>query len=377
MVDNHAPAKQKGKRSMRILMVLSQYRTKGGEEISADTEAQLLQSAGHDVSYIKVASFNYDFSGILRQSFDIIHVQNFFPYIRPKHFLAFSRSGASVVVSLRNYRMTCITANHWRDAEICEACSFNKLSPGIFHGCYQQSRLKSAAAASIMHRYQTNHTWTKHVSCFIAVSALVREKSLCLTTNRPVFIKPNTVLETSLGFGQDNVVAYIGRLSSEKGIVRFARDWGRTGGSPKLVIAGDGPDRRVIESLSSGSTHIHYLGPVSPSRVLDIMGGAKATICPWEWDEPFGRSLIESLSVGTPVLASEAALQNFRDLGPSLMPLKADHAGAAKRHLQDIDRSPLAFRQNARQVFDKYFSPEENLRLLTEIYQTALQLQKE
>lgn len=49
---------------------------------------------------------------------------------------------------------------------------------------------------------------------------------------------------------------------------------------------------------------IHYLGTVDGKEKLREISDARALIFPVLWDEPFGIAVIESLAVGTPVLAS-------------------------------------------------------------------------
>lgn len=49
---------------------------------------------------------------------------------------------------------------------------------------------------------------------------------------------------------------------------------------------------------------IQSLGKISFQRTLEIMGQSALVIMPSVWPEPFGRSALDALSVGTPVVAS-------------------------------------------------------------------------
>jgi glycosyltransferase involved in cell wall biosynthesis len=46
-----------------------------------------------------------------------------------------------------------------------------------------------------------------------------------------------------------------------------------------------------------------YLGEIPYEEKLRLLAGAKATLFPIRWNEPFGLVMLESLACGTPVLA--------------------------------------------------------------------------
>ena len=51
------------------------------------------------------------------------------------------------------------------------------------------------------------------------------------------------------------------------------------------------------------SDDIHFVGEVPHDEKLRLLAGARATLFPIRWNEPFGLVMIESLACGTPVLA--------------------------------------------------------------------------
>jgi hypothetical protein len=48
---------------------------------------------------------------------------------------------------------------------------------------------------------------------------------------------------------------------------------------------------------------VEYLGEITENQKADFLGRAYAIIFPIDWPEPFGRSMIESMACGTPVIA--------------------------------------------------------------------------
>jgi glycosyltransferase involved in cell wall biosynthesis len=103
-------------------------------------------------------------------------------------------------------------------------------------------------------------------------------------------------LRATLGFDGPTIV-FAGRLTEQKAL-HVALDAARRAGI-RLVIAGDGPDRARLESIG-GAT---FLGAQPRERVLELFRAADASILSSTW-ENFPHSVVESLAVGTPVIAS-------------------------------------------------------------------------
>ncbi len=51
------------------------------------------------------------------------------------------------------------------------------------------------------------------------------------------------------------------------------------------------------------SSKIKYLGELSQKELVKVYAGAKALIFPFEWNEPFGLTMVEAMSCGTPAVA--------------------------------------------------------------------------
>jgi glycosyltransferase involved in cell wall biosynthesis len=76
----------------------------------------------------------------------------------------------------------------------------------------------------------------------------------------------------------------------------------------RLVIAGEGPDRPVLERRADElgiSERVEFVGAQPRQRVVELFRSADATILSSSW-ENFPHTVVEALAVGTPVLAMEA-----------------------------------------------------------------------
>jgi glycosyltransferase involved in cell wall biosynthesis len=101
---------------------------------------------------------------------------------------------------------------------------------------------------------------------------------------------------------------FLGRMSPDKGCHRaitIAIELGLP-----LKIAGKKRDPAELEYFAEhvephlGHHGIEYLGEVPHGQKVELLQGARATLFPIEWEEPFGLVMIESMACGTPVIAT-------------------------------------------------------------------------
>jgi glycosyltransferase involved in cell wall biosynthesis len=102
-------------------------------------------------------------------------------------------------------------------------------------------------------------------------------------------------------------VLFVGRLVPYKGLDVLLHALHRHPVHLPLVIAGDGPQRRALESLAAQlGVRTRFLGRVSDQELPDLYRNAALTVLPSvNRQEAFGISLLESMACGTPVVASD------------------------------------------------------------------------
>jgi glycosyltransferase involved in cell wall biosynthesis len=110
------------------------------------------------------------------------------------------------------------------------------------------------------------------------------------------------------GTGADGWLAFVGRLSPEKGpdiAIDVACALGlplRIGGKPHWADS-EFFELEIRPRIERAGKLVRWQGEVSFGPKLEILGGARATLFPIAWEEPFGLVMIESMLVGTPVIA--------------------------------------------------------------------------
>ena len=107
--------------------------------------------------------------------------------------------------------------------------------------------------------------------------------------------------EARATFGVDGpLLAFAGRIGRQKSLEVGLEAVGRVAGV-SLLVAGDGPEREAMERLAPRSAR--FLGSLPREGVLRLFRAADASLLCSTW-ENFPHTVVESLAVGTPVIAT-------------------------------------------------------------------------
>ena len=102
-------------------------------------------------------------------------------------------------------------------------------------------------------------------------------------------------------------LAFAGRLTAQKSL-DVALEAVARNGDVSLVLAGDGVERDALERRAAEldlNGRVRFLGPQPREGVLELLRAADALLLSSSW-ENFPHTVVESLAVGTPVLATAA-----------------------------------------------------------------------
>jgi glycosyltransferase involved in cell wall biosynthesis len=150
-------------------------------------------------------------------------------------------------------------------------------------------------------------------------------------------------------------LAFLGRISPEKGCDRAIEIARRSGMPIKIAAKVDNADRayfeRVVKPLFA-EAHVEYVGEINESQKAEFLGNAYAALFPIDWPEPFGLVMIESMSVGTPVVAFACGSvpEIMADGKTGFVVNDVDEAVEAVEKVQWLDRA------ECRAIFEERFS---------------------
>jgi L-malate glycosyltransferase len=116
-----------------------------------------------------------------------------------------------------------------------------------------------------------------------------------------------TIAKQKLGFGTDFIILAFGRITESKGYHILIDAVSRIKNIPyQVIIAGDGPYRSQLEKMvkQHNFDRIRFLGNIAESQVPWLYSAADIFVHPDLTAPAFGLVAAESLSCGTPVIAS-------------------------------------------------------------------------
>jgi glycosyltransferase involved in cell wall biosynthesis len=177
------------------------------------------------------------------------------------------------------------------------------------------------------------------------------------------------------GSGNGGFCLFVGRLTVEKGIRELLQAWQHAPQLSELVIAGSGPLEAEVTLAAETDNRIRFLGQQSKDAIRALMGSASLLVFPSRWFENCPMTILESLSVGTPIATSD--LETVRDLlstGPHVEYFDCDHVDSMATAIERVLQSSTfpERRQSALRRFGEKFSSDSNLEQLASIYDSAL-----
>ncbi len=347
---------------MRILIIHNRYSQLGGEEKVVETQARLLRETGNDVyEYIrdyhemdnwifgKVQSL---FSSLYsRKSISEIKeiirsfnpetaiVHNLFPIISAAIIKELKINGIPVALTVHNYRLFCPTGLFFRRGKICTECAEKNKNHNLREFNCLLNKCEGTLAGSF--GFALRSWWSRqkkyfgYVDLFMSVSEFqkrnlikygIREDRIIVIPNcTSQFEVPGTTIQCKKN--KQNYIAFVGRLSPEKGIDLLFEIASRL---PRVHFKVAGKKAKGLK-LTEIPNNIELLGHLQGDNLQNLYINATALLFTSKVWEAMPLSPLEAMSHGTAVIANRvSSIPEIIEDGVSGMIFEGAEEGANK-----------------------------------------------
>lgn len=240
---------------------------------------------------------------------EVCHINNFNYQLTPSIILEIDKwrkqTGCKchIVYTAHDYQLIC--PNHLcynpNVHKCCEKCLGGNFINCVSGRCIHGSVLKSVIGAVEGAFWKWKKVYGK-IDKIICCSYFMKSK-----LDRNPMLVPKTIVmhnfvESALerGVEKKDYVLYFGRYSQEKGIKTLIQACKQLPDIP-FIFAGEGPLEKEIDKV----TNIKNVGFLSGNTLKQVIKEARFSICPSECYDNCPFSVMESLSLGTPVIGAD------------------------------------------------------------------------
>lgn len=399
---------------MKILLVNKFHYLRGGSEKYYFELAKLLKEHGHEVAFFsmnhegnistgdkeyfvdeidmntgsKLQALNVIYSkknkALMTKALedfkpDIVHINNFQRQLSASILDAIKEKDIPVVMTAHDFNPICPASIMLFNGEVCEDCLTKGYSQCFKKKCIKDSTLKSLLG-TIEKKYYDMRKMFKKIDCIIAPSEFVKNKyiegKLACNDIKVIhnFVNKSEHDEAKLG----NYAFYFGRLSKEKGILNLVKAIKEVDNA-KLIIAGDGDERENIESFIKENNldgRIDLIGYQNQENIRKCIANARFIVVPSIWYENCPYSILETMEIGKPIIASDIGgipeLVNNDINGFLYEPNEINSLKEKLELLFESDDLTEEFGNNSKKLFEEKYSADKYYDEIIKVYESLI-----
>ena len=317
---------------MKILLIHNKYGQFSGEESVVYWQKKILEDHNNEVvtyykrsdeidnlNFGKIQAFLAGIHGskaiedlkrmIILEKPDIVHIHNLFPFISPAILPVIKNMGLPIVMTVHNYRLICPNGLFFSKGVICEKCTTNtKEINCILRNC-EKDIFKSTGYALRNFWARKRNYYLSNVDSFLCLTAFQKNK---LVSNgypsEKIRIVPNSYSEEIPNVNhrskKGDFVAFVGRISSEKGISLLFEAADRLPHIP-FQLAGY-IDEEFKKNLKIPK-NITLRGMIEQSELTSFYEDARFLVLPSIWYEGFPMVFPEAMAHKLAIIAPNMA----------------------------------------------------------------------
>lgn len=372
---------------MRILLANKFYYHRGGDCIYTLNLEQLLKAHGHDVAIFamqypenlssewskywpsqmtSLKAFTRPFGvSEVRKSFttllndfkpDVVHLNNIHTQLSPIIAEIAHEKGVRVVWTLHDTKLVCPAYTCQRGGKWCDECFTNKTAV-IKHRCMPGSVVGAFIG------WKEIKKWNKErlMACtdlFMPPSQFLKDTMVRGGYHPEKFKVLCNFIDVDKVKGKESTTkedyyTFLGRVDDYKGILTLCRAANQL--PYKLKVIGGGPLLALLEDTYKDNQNIEFLGQRTWEELSPVLTHAKFMVLPSECSENNPLTVIESQSLGTPVLGARiGGIPELIEEGVNGMTFESRNVGDLKEKIQSMWNASWDYKAIARMAQERY-----------------------
>ncbi|MFZ6015889.1 MAG: glycosyltransferase [Patescibacteria group bacterium] len=311
---------------------------------------------------------------------DVIHLHNVYHHLSSSILAVILKHKIPCVQTLHDYKLACPNYKMFTQGSVCERCKGGKYYNAVLHQCLFSGYLPNILGAVEMSLTKLQQSYEKTVHAFICPSLFMKNKmqEWGEPPSKLTYIPNPTEIPMEVsGNRSSGPYVFIGRLYPEKGIEVLIRAVARIS-NIRLSIIGEGPEKFRLQSLANkiAPNRIHFLGFQSGEALKSLRQSARALCVPSIWYENAPLTVLEAMSEGIPVIASDIGgiPEMIQDgvTGFLALPNNIESWIDAINQMEAFSKNQrLDMGDSAREVARQKFSWESHMRQIEKLYEAV------
>lgn len=311
---------------------------------------------------------------------DIVHAQHL--HSGPPAIAAGRAHARATVVTVRDYWPVCLHGTSWWGSQNCDGCTTANLTACMAEYWRWPAPVSRVMVGWARRRLRSRAEGLADADKILAVSEAVQRRVAGALPGADLSVVPNIVDPDSVNSqaapGRERPAPYLltaGKLQPTKGFDLLLSAMAECGASMPLVVAGDGPHRAALEAQAAAAgLDVAFLGWVEHGRLLALQRDAHAVLLPSAWQEPLSRLVLETMGLGTPVVAWDCGgTPEIIEPGVSgWLVKKPSDVRSALMELESPDRRSDVAQASLKRVRER-FSPSVVYPAIAEAYAAAIE----
>jgi glycosyltransferase involved in cell wall biosynthesis len=242
---------------------------------------------------------------------DLAHINVIHHYITPVILKTLKDRGIPVIWTLHEYTPICPESTFISHGQICEKCRGGSFYHCVTNKCKKGSLPASLVAASenYIHSFLNYYQYVDYYLC-PSVFLYDKFKSFNFFPEKLVqlyhgyqYQEVEAVKRTTLQ--EEKYIVFVGRLEKIKGahtLLKAMIDHPHI----QLRLVGTGTQEEELKAFVKAEhmDNISFMGKQSKKQTLEIINGAEFLVCPSEWYEVLGFTVVEAMALGKPVIGA-------------------------------------------------------------------------